>query len=630
MKLVGLPLAVFIIALVVPAGVVVALYTARLRRKPAVVAFGLLWRKVAERVSQTRKLGRLENPFGLILQLLAIALICFAAGHPRWVFQEQAPLTVALVMDNSGSMAARPGLRSRFDEARSRALSAVDRLADTDRIAVITTGGEVRLVRGFTTLKKSVREALNGLRVVDGPGQLADGVRRAVQLLAAQGEKADLRPLIYVVTDGQEELPPAAELPRGTRLQVELVGDSERLPNVGITAFEVNQRAAAPGRYEAFLEVRNLSSTTAKGQVRLALDGKLVEVRPFQLAAEGRFTQVFSDLAGSETSTMTAELTGLQLGRGQDTLPTDNTAYAVLRRPAINVRLVSEKSLYLPEVLRAQPRLRVTLLTPADFAQLAARAPQLSGVTIIEGSLPPRLPPGSYFLINPVPAAGGDQLFTRIGQVKNPAFTRFRSEHPVLRSVQLAEVAIAQSNTYRLGPGSTVLAGTQDEALLWAQEDRGRRVVGLAFAPSESNLPLRVAFPVLVYNTLTWLGETRVGATTLTPGKRFAIDVADATAARAVVRHPDGTERTLAAVGGTLQLVGDKVGLYLVRAAGDTRVAANLFSASESALGQRPVPPGWTSGGLSRTNSETWPFFVVLGILILLLEWQLYHRRVTQ
>jgi uncharacterized protein YegL len=621
MKLVGLPLAVFIIALVVPAGVVVALYTARLRRKPAVVAFGILWRKVAERVSQTRKLGRLENPFGLILQLLGIALICFAAGHPRWVFQEQAPLTVALVVDNSGSMAARPGLRSRFDEARSRALATVDRLADTDRMAVITTGGEVRLVRGFTTLKKSVREALNGLRVVDGPGHLADGVRRAVQLLAAQGEKSDLRPLIYVVTDGQEELPPAAELPRGTRLQVERVGDSERLPNVAITAF---------GRYEAFLEVRNLSPTTAKGQVRLALDGKLVEVRPFQLAAEGRFTQVFSDLAGNETSTMTAELTGLQLDKGRDTLPTDNTAYAVLRRPAINVRLVSEKSLYLPEVLRAQPRLRVTLLTPADFAQLAAKAPQLSGVTIIEGTLPPRLPPGSYFLINPVPVTGGDQLFTRIGQVKNPAFTRFRSEHPVLRSVQLAEVAIAQSNTYRLGPGSTVLAGTQDEALLWAQEDRGRRVVGLAFAPSESNLPLRVAFPVLVYNTLTWLGETRVGATTLTPGKRFTIDVADATAARAVVRDPDGTERTLAAVGGTLQLVGDKVGLYLVRAAGDTRVAANLFSASESALGQRPVPPGWTAGGLPRTNSETWPFFVVLGILILLLEWQLYHRRVTQ
>jgi hypothetical protein len=154
--------------------------------------------------------------------------------------------------------------------------------------------------------------------------------------------------------------------------------------------------------------------------------------------------------------------------------------------------------------------------------------------------------------------------------------------------------------------------------------------VALGFAPAESNLPLRVAFPVMIYNALSWLGETRVGATSLVPGRRFVIDVADATASRAVVKDPDGKERTIAALGGTLQLVGDKVGLYTVRAAGETRVAANLFSAPESTLTQRPVPPGWNVGGLPRTNSETWPFFAVCAILVLLLEWQLYHRRVTQ
>jgi hypothetical protein len=35
-------------------------------------------------------------------------------------------------------------------------------------------------------------------------------------------------------------------------------------------------------------------------------------------------------------------------------------------------------------------------------------------------------------------------------------------------------------------------------------------------------------------------------------------------------------------------------------------------------------------GGIPRPNAETWPYFVVFGILVLLLEWQLYHRRVSQ
>jgi Ca-activated chloride channel homolog len=252
----------------------IALYTARLKRKPVTVAFGQLWRKVAERVSQTRKLGRLENPIGLVMQLLVLALIGLAAAHPRFVFQTQTPRSVVLVIDNSASMAARSGLSSRFAEARTRALAAVDQLSDADTIAVVTTGGEVRLARNFARSKRLVRETLQALDIVEGPGKLATGVRSAADLLSSQPKRGKLSPsLIWAVTDGQEPMPAPAELDPKLTITVEQIGDKKPLDNVAITAFDVRDQSGAPGRYEAFVEVQNLSTKKAKGTVRISVDG---------------------------------------------------------------------------------------------------------------------------------------------------------------------------------------------------------------------------------------------------------------------------------------------------------------------------------------------------------------------
>src|SRR5205807_1410535 len=114
---------------------------------------------------------------------------------------------------------------------------------------------------------------------------------------------------------------------------------------------------------------------------------------------------------------------------------------------------------------------------------------------------PGPVPPGDYLMIDAVapniPAAAA-------GEVGGPRFATWDRTDPILHYVDLSGVRVARA--LALAPqGGRVLAGG-DVPLLWAYEGGGIRALVLGFALQDSDLPQRVAFPILMANSLAGLG----------------------------------------------------------------------------------------------------------------------------
>ncbi len=120
MFLFNLSLPEFVALLGVTSSVVVALYLlsrSRLRRKVATLRF---W-NAALRPESSRQRRRIQQPWSLLLQLLALACLILAIAQPRLGSRENGPRDHVLILDNSSWMAAGSKDRTLMDEAKESA-----------------------------------------------------------------------------------------------------------------------------------------------------------------------------------------------------------------------------------------------------------------------------------------------------------------------------------------------------------------------------------------------------------------------------------------------------------------------------------------------------------------------------
>ena len=92
------------------------------------------------------------------------------------------------------------------------------------------------------------------------------------------------------------------------------------------------------------------------------------------------------------------------------------------------------------------------------------------------------------------------------GLVHKPKITSWSEEHPVMRHVGLEDVSI--QNVLKIDPQQlTVIAASNDTPLIVTSENP-RRVM-LTFDLRSSDFPLQAGFPVFIHNALAWLSEGR-------------------------------------------------------------------------------------------------------------------------
>jgi Ca-activated chloride channel family protein len=164
--------------------------------------------------------------------------------------------------------------------------------------------------------------------------------------------------------------------------------------------------------------------------------------------------------------------------------------------------------------------------------------------------------------------------------------------------------------------------------------------VVLAFALQDSDLPLQVAFPLLISNIIGYLAPgSGLEASQITPGQPLIVAVDPSATAVRVVR-PDGRVEAAQIQDGQAIYAGAGMpGPYLVeQVRGDQvieqrRFAVNLFDPDESNIAPASELRVSQVSGLQQAvtreqvgRQEIWRWLAAAALLVVVVEWLVYQR----
>ena len=160
-------------------------------------------------------------------------------------------------------------------------------------------------------------------------------------------------------------------------------------------------------------------------------------------------------------------------------------------------------------------------------------------------------------------------------------------------------------------------------------------MIAIAFDIRNSDLPLRVAFPVLMINLVDYfqLDDSSLIQDFAT-GETWSVRVSQEEG-KAMVTSPSGGTREVPIYGGQALVYGEEVGFYEVQAGSETqRVAANLSDPNESQIAPKELElPGQEvasdTNELFFNREELWIWAILILLALLVLEWWTYNRRIT-
>jgi hypothetical protein len=189
-------LAPFLLGLAALAGVPLAVHLLR-RRVTRRIDFPAVRYLTRMEQEHSREL-KLRHRILLILRVLAVIALALAAARPvaNLVGLGHAPLSLAVVIDNSMSSGAVRDGHAVLDDVRADAAALVGSLTADDRAWIVTADG--RVTGGPTSALQSV---IADLKPLGGRGDLAAATRRALALARSGSPRA---PSIALVSDGQE------------------------------------------------------------------------------------------------------------------------------------------------------------------------------------------------------------------------------------------------------------------------------------------------------------------------------------------------------------------------------------------------------------------------------------------
>jgi Mg-chelatase subunit ChlD len=631
--------AAFALALLLP--IIVAMYLLKLRRTEQVVSSVYLWRRMVRDLEANAPWQRLRRNLLLLLQLLFLAALVLALARPFTWTAGAAGQALILVLDTSASMAATDRPPSRIEAAKTRARQLVDSLPGDARVTVVAAGDGARVLVASSQDRRQVYQALDGLRAGTGGSDLTAALELASAVAARQPDAE-----IAILSDGRVTLP--GRLVSTARVRYLPVGTTGDNQAIGLLSL-----APAPGgeRLSAFAQVVNYAGAPARRRLVLYADGRVFNAYDLDLAPHGQQAIVADDLPPG-TRRVEARLTP------GDALALDDRAWAVHRAAdPVPVTLIGEGNLFLETALALLPDLQVTAVKPTDWQPESEDQPSGSSttapahLTIFDAYVPLTAtataetagpPPGNLFFVAPPRSTA---YFSVTGVVEAPRPRPAEPDDPLLAHVDLGGVSVLEAARIPLPDWARPVVSADAEngpvPLLFAGEVDGRRVAVLAFDLHRSDLPLQVAFPLLLSNLASWLAPGSGGLPTqVTPGAAVNLSLPPAVDA-AVVTRPDGSALRLVPEGGRATFADTaQLGVYGVSWSGTetetgtetASFAVNLFAPQESDIepaGTLPLAGTAVAGDdaqAQQARCEWWRPLAWAALVLLVAEWLVYHR----
>jgi len=596
MTSVALSSPVFFLLLAGLIGSVVLLYLLRPPVLNRLMSSNLIWRRV---LGSSRAINERWR-WWLSLLLATLIAICLLLATFRPMDNGQMNDRSLIIFDNAPSMGAltQDGL-SRFNVAKDSVIRHLNSLSKDMQVMLVDTQRQVT-TPSFGSISQAL-EILDSLSV----GNSLD------PLVPAQVATIDAsRKFIY--TDGV--------MIGGVPEDFTSVSAFQPVPNVGITRLSF---AAVPGntqQRQAFIEIVNGGGEPTVVEIALTQTESRLITRQVELAPYEKLTQIF-DATAFESGPVKASVVSTV-----DRFKADDVAFGyITAKRQVRVGFVSDdvdsKMLTLLDLM---PRVVLTSLTNADYQGLESEELQFD-ILVFDRVSVDRKPviPSIFFGVNSANWLGASVSSIRSSQLsveKNTA-------HPILRNISMTDLLIESGVLFAPAVGVEALLTSEDEAILAIAVPGAVKSVLLGFDLDKSNLAFLADFPIFLSNSITWLVD-EPPILNATPGTiKLPSDITK-------VYRIDGVDVPLWFADGNSYFHTRETGLFTgFSSNGPLRVSVSQLDRRFSDINKSNLPifessENFVAPGL---NGYSLSFLVgALTLILLMVDWYLYHRRVTQ
>jgi Ca-activated chloride channel family protein len=598
--------------------ILILIHSLRPKPKQVEVTNLFLWREALKEKRGGLRIKSLMNNLPLLFQILAVILASVALANPVWTYTSHVKGDVIVVLDSSASMKTRTASGIRFDQARKDALKLIDDLPSESRMLIIEASSNPILRSPFSDDRKYLRQVIEGIQPSDVPGQIKKAIYMALSFV--DPERDDL---IYIITDGAggdfENLVHTHRIVRTV-----LVSGGEK--NIGITKFEFRQELDLEDQYEILLEVKNFNPHPVLCPIHVTIDEKTIIKETIGLKALEKKLLIFS-------------YSGLMAGVAQaalelhDDFPIDNNAYAVLNASNdIWVLLVTKGNFFLEKLLQAYPHFMVNTvkeIVPSSWVEQSQR----HDIVILDRISPPSTEKGKFLLIDSVSPS---IPISRIDKIDDVEVLDWDRKNPLMSNLDLSGLNIEKATLVKADETLQPIVESRESGLMYSYEKKGLRAVFLGFDMTMSDLPLRVAFPVMMSNVVEWLHPHKLRFSSLKSkaGKPFAIHL-DSQTRDFSIGTPTGKWKNYRAKSNPfIYQDTDDVGIYTVIEENERwrYFAVNLVDESESDIRVSTAQPNAQKANLApeyepvTAQLPIWILFLLSAFTVLILEWYVWLR----
>jgi hypothetical protein len=369
-------------------------YVLKIRRRRFEVPFSMLWQRVLEQRDANALWKQLKRLLSLLLMLVILGLMLFAALDPTQGGMPREARTVVILIDTSASMKAsdesardaaavevgdeappvpaKVTPASRIEIAKKKAIEVIDSMGGSDVAMVMRLDGQATPLSRFETDAAMLRRTVTEIEASDTPADLHRALGAAADALRGRQN-----PLIVLISDGafseaqlaavtwgvdasaaetaDAEADPAAAAPAPappvddevaarrkvyehrnlaavdlSGIDVRYVPVGTRADNVGIIAFNVRRYVANKAAYEVFIEIENFGTTPARRQLALYSGESAIDVQPIALEPGEKLRRLFPNLSGGADHRLRASLRPVEGEGGSDPFALDDEAFALL------------------------------------------------------------------------------------------------------------------------------------------------------------------------------------------------------------------------------------------------------------------------------------------------------------
>ncbi len=592
--------------------ILIIIHTLKPKPRQVDVTNLFLWNAVLKERSHNVSFERLKRNLPLLLQILIVVLAALALAKPTSTYLTAKKGNMVLVIDTSASMKTRSASGIRFDLARQKALQLIEERDQGQKILIVEAGNKSVVKTGFIDNSSQAQDLVKKLQPSDAAANLEPAIYLALSFVDPAKED-----LLYLITDGAGK-DFSALVKNHPKIRPIIISGGEH--NIGITKFEFRQQVDHSDQYEFMLQIKNFDLAPVECSIRLSIDRAVLfeSVIRFEAQEKKMLIIPYSGLING-IARATLEI--------DDDFTVDNQAYLSLNAAKeIWVLLVSQGNHFLEKLLAAYPNFRVNTvkeIIPSSWPEQTAR----HDIVIVDRMDFPETDGGNFLLIDSY--SPSIPLF-KTGRVRLPEILAWDRKSPLMANVNLSGLIVEEGTKLQADKQLQPLIESARTGLMYAFEENGLRVVLIGFDFTRSDLPLKVAFPVMMSNIFNWLNPHKLEFSILQTqaGEAFDIHLKPQTDTIYTRAPYEKWEKHQVKMNPFRYKNTGKVGIYTIAENGKERYfTVNLADESESdinSISLEHLPdqsePLLVSEEIS-VQQPLWMLFIIIGCALLMIEW---------